>query len=71
LRGLFIFGLLSLSPAIVSYSSSGNDTGVLQKSLAGGSNELEKANAALEAKKRDAEARKELLFRRNQPSAAR
>jgi hypothetical protein len=33
-------------------------------------NELEKANAEVEAKKDDAEARKELLFRRNQASAA-
>jgi len=33
-------------------------------------NALEKANAAVEAKKDDAEARKELLFRRNQASAA-
>jgi len=33
-------------------------------------NELEKANAAVEAEKDDAEARKELLFRRNQASGA-
>ena len=33
-------------------------------------NELERANAAVEAEKDDAEARKELLFRRNQASAA-
>lgn len=33
-------------------------------------NELEKANAAVEAKNDDAEARKELFFRRNQTSAA-